>query len=147
VLKVLDKFLDRTPHVGTLEVVSSALQKREPRAAARSGPRNTPDGNSEVAEGTRCERPGTISPFGAERGYLIDNHAFESDAALRITRESRFLNGRNTMRVEIEMGRKILRHEIIRLTQTHFCCLRHFSLGSRPRYRPAQAFGTGIKHD
>jgi hypothetical protein len=43
VLKILDKFLDRTSYVGTLEVVILALQKREPRAAARSGPRNTPE--------------------------------------------------------------------------------------------------------
>jgi heme-degrading monooxygenase HmoA len=34
VLKILDKFLDRTPHVRTFEVVSSTLQKSANRATA-----------------------------------------------------------------------------------------------------------------
>ncbi len=34
VLKILDKFLDGTPHVGTFEVVSSTLKKLTARAAA-----------------------------------------------------------------------------------------------------------------
>ena len=34
VLKILDKFLDRTPHVRTFEVVGSTLQKRAGRATA-----------------------------------------------------------------------------------------------------------------
>jgi hypothetical protein len=34
VLKILDKFLDRTPHVRTFEVVSSTLQKSVARATA-----------------------------------------------------------------------------------------------------------------
>jgi len=34
VLKILDKFLDRTPRVRTFEVVSSTLQKRAARFAA-----------------------------------------------------------------------------------------------------------------
>jgi len=34
VLKILDKFLDRTPHVRTFEVVSSTLQKIPARFAA-----------------------------------------------------------------------------------------------------------------
>jgi hypothetical protein len=34
VLKILDKFLDRTPRVRTFEVASSTLQKRAARAAA-----------------------------------------------------------------------------------------------------------------
>src|SRR5713226_4917537 len=34
VLKILDKFLDRTPHVRTFEVVSSTLQKRAASFAA-----------------------------------------------------------------------------------------------------------------
>jgi hypothetical protein len=34
VLKILDKFLDRTPHVRTFEVVGSTLQKRAARATA-----------------------------------------------------------------------------------------------------------------
>jgi hypothetical protein len=33
-LKILDKFLDGTPHVRTFEVVSSTLQKRAARFAA-----------------------------------------------------------------------------------------------------------------
>ena len=34
VLKILDKFLDRTPYVRTFEVVGSTLQKRAARATA-----------------------------------------------------------------------------------------------------------------
>ena len=34
VLKILDKFLDRTPYVRTFEVVGSTLQKRAARAIA-----------------------------------------------------------------------------------------------------------------
>jgi hypothetical protein len=46
-------------------------------------------------------------------GVLINDHTFVTDAALPSTRELRFLHGRNTLPVEIEMVRKVFRHEII----------------------------------
>ena len=39
VLKILDKFLDRTPDVRTFEVVGSTFQKRAGRAASATSPR------------------------------------------------------------------------------------------------------------
>ena len=39
VLKILGRFLDRTPHVRTFEVVGSTLQKHAGRATSRSSPR------------------------------------------------------------------------------------------------------------
>jgi hypothetical protein len=55
-------------------------------------------------------RPNTLSEF----LKTTENEIVPvTDAALPSTRELRFLHGRNTLPVEIEMVRKILRHEMI----------------------------------
>jgi len=51
VLKILDRFLDRTPHVGTFEVVGSTLQKRATRDSLKQ-PKKCPRRGSDVSEGT-----------------------------------------------------------------------------------------------
>jgi hypothetical protein len=51
VLKILDKFLDRTLCVGTFEVVGSTLQKRAARDSLKQA-KKRPRRGSDVSEGT-----------------------------------------------------------------------------------------------
>ena len=101
-------------HLGESEWLTQDRRKLEAverRIATKESTQETPSTGAAILAKARCERPGCFR--GRGKGVLINNHTLLTDAAQPSTRRFRFLYGRNTLPVEIEMVRKIFRHEMI----------------------------------